>query len=389
MYPSAKKFSAKIVFGFSFIFLLFFAHEAYAASLSLSPSSGSYNVGDAFSVRIILSSTDQSANAVAANIAFSKNLLTLTSISKTNSLVNIWALEPSYSNVNGTADMEGVILNGYTGSNGTIITFYFKAKAAGNANIRFASSSVLANDGQGTNIIKSSGQANFSISPLKEKVATEEPIVQTQVSTPVFTDYSKDIHEGEFLVVKGLADPNTEIFINSDAVLSSTQEVAHVLAVVKSDEKGAFTYVSEKARSGTYMITAQAHYPDGVFSEKTLPIKISVSPLLSTLIPNNIMGLLSIIIPILALIILLILLMIWGWHHILHYREYMQKKLIEARNVVSKSFNILDEDVKEEVKIFKKIKALESLSNEDRLFINQFKKDIEAAEKVILNKIKE
>jgi len=106
-------------------------------------------------------------------------------------------------------------------------------------------------------------------------------------------------------------------------------------------------------------------------------------------VPSNIMNIFSVIIPIIGLIVLLILLMIWGWHHILHYREQMRKKLMETRTVVTKSFGILDEDAKEELKIFKKIKTLQSLTPEERLFINQFKKDIEAAEKTILNEIKE
>jgi hypothetical protein len=106
-------------------------------------------------------------------------------------------------------------------------------------------------------------------------------------------------------------------------------------------------------------------------------------------VSTNIVNTFSTIIPIIGLILLLILLMIWGWHHILHYREIMRKRLMEVRDITTKSFGILDEDVKDEIKIFKKIKALESLSSDERLFINQFKKDIEAAEKIILDKVKE
>ena len=192
-------------------------------------------------------------------------------------------------------------------------------------------------------------------------------------------------------MVKGTADPLTDILITSDKVAVSTEQVVRQSATVKSDENGMFTYVLDKAESGIYMITAQAQNQDGVESETALPVKISVSsPSLPTnSISTNIMNTFSILIPIMALIILLILLMIWGWHHILRYREYTRKRLMEARTIVSKSFNILDEDVAEEVKIFKKFKALEPLTKDERLFINQFKKDIEAAEKTILNEIKE
>ena len=397
----------KLIVLFSFILLIFSANTVFAASLNLSPASGSYNVGDIINVRIVLSSPDQSANAVSGTLDFPRALLTLSSISKINSLISLWPVEPSFSNANGTAKMEGIMLSGYTGSNGTILILSFKAKAPGNATIKFAASSLLANDGQGSNILTGTGQANFEISPAKEKVApappmsipTKTPTSQetvipavVKVLTPVFTDYSKYLQEGEFLVVKGFADPLTDILITSDSVDVSADGVIHASKTLKSDNSGVFTYVSDRVTNRTYMITAQARNQDSVLSDKSLPIKISVvAPTVTSnnSVPTNIINTFSIIIPIIGLIILLILLMIWGWHHILHYKEHMKRRLVDIKNITAKSFSILDEDVKDEIKIFKKIKALQSLTGEERLFINQFKKDIEAAEQVILNEVKE
>ena len=164
MFLYAKKFSAKIIFVFSFASLLFFSHTVFAAELDLYPSSGSYSVGDTIEVVIVLSSPDQPANVVSGNLKFSKDLLTLTSISKADSLVSFWQVNPSYSNTDGTIDIGGgAILSGYTGSNGSIATLYFKAKATGSANLTFTKSSVLADDGQGTEISQSSGKASFQI----------------------------------------------------------------------------------------------------------------------------------------------------------------------------------------------------------------------------------
>ena len=330
----------KLLLVLSFVFLFASAQFAFAATLSLSPPSGSYSVGDTINVRVVLSSSGQSANAVSGTIDFPRALLTLNSISKANSIVSLWAQEPSYSNTNGTASMEGVILNGYTGQNGTIVTLSFKAKAVGNANIKFTSSSVLANDGQGTNILSNSSQANFNIVKAKEKPAPKpEPIpapptetvtpIAITALTPVFTDYSKDVREGEFVVVKGFADPLTDILISSDRVIASSDGILQESATVKSDDKGIFVYVSMRATSGMYMITAEAQSSNGAKSEKSLPIKISVSSASSpedsvfTVIINTF----SVVIPIMGLLILLILLLVWGWHHILHYKKHMHKKL--------------------------------------------------------------
>lgn len=464
--------SMKRLFLFSTIFFfLFLTRDVFAAELYLSPSSGQYKVGDTIKVRIVLSSSSQSANAVSSNLSFSKNLLTLTSVSKTDSLVSLWAQEPTYSNANGTANMEGVILSGYSGSNGTIITLFFKAKATGSADVEFTSSSVLANDGLGTNILTGTRQANFNISqgiasaPTKEKttpnvqvqelkkkdefdsflrflitgigkktgssykveidgieskwdnqssgifetpplakgphilkvsmdttdgdnISNSLPFTISTILIPAFTEYSENIKEKEYIVARGLADPNIDITINSKALLMKTGEILVQEINIKSDDKGLFTYVSEKAEAGVYEMTAYSRTKKGNDSEKSLPIKINVLSK-TTPITTSIMNTFSFLIPILALIVLLLLLAIWGWYKVLHYRESMRKKLLHTKSLVSKSFHILDDDIEEQIRVLKKVKGLQPLTQDEKAFIHQFKKDIESAEQVILNEIKE
>jgi hypothetical protein len=477
---NAKDFLKKIFLYVFLIFSIFFSSTMYAAELNLSPAQGSYAVGDTIKVRIVLSSPSQSANAVSGSLSFSKDTLSLTSISKSNSLVSLWAVEPSYSNTSGTADMEGVILSGYTGSNGTILTLTFKAKDTGTASIKFRTSSVLANDGQGSNILTSAGQASYTITAAKatpvvvkndapapttstlpnihiEEIkkkdvldlharflvsstgkksktiyhvelddvpavwdnqtnnifetpnlikgthtikvyaeANDGSIISSTLTfnissllVPAFTDYSKELKENEFLVVKGLADPNTNISIDVEQILSDGSTIPNEATMLKSDDKGLFTYVSEnRTTAGEYSITAQAKSQSGVYTDKSLPAQISVKPV-SASVSVNVMNVLSAVIPIVALIVLLIIMMIWGWNHILHYREYMRKRLNHTKDLVSKSFSILNEDVAEEVKILKKVKALEPLSKDERAFITQLQKDMDQAEKTILSDIKD
>src|ERR1700744_3518698 len=106
--------------------LVLAAHSvAQAATLSLSPSGGSYAVGKTISVRVLVGSGGQSINAVDGSITFSNDTLTLSSISKSG-IVNLWAQDPTFSNSSGTANFQGVILNGYTGGGGTVVTLNFK-----------------------------------------------------------------------------------------------------------------------------------------------------------------------------------------------------------------------------------------------------------------------
>src|SRR5437764_9558563 len=91
---------------------------AQAATLSLGgPASAS--VGSEFNVPIFLSS-DTSANAVSGTVTYPTDLLTLQSVSKGGSIINLWPTDPVPGN--GTVEFGGVILNpGWSGTRGTVL----------------------------------------------------------------------------------------------------------------------------------------------------------------------------------------------------------------------------------------------------------------------------
>ena len=159
----------KIILFTPFFILLFFASGpvAFAATIQTTPASGSYKVGDSFKVDVTVSSPDQAINAVSGILSFPKNKLQFISISKTSSILTIWAQEPSYYDTgeNGNISFEGVIPNpGFAGTRGRILTITFKVKSTWQAELSFSSASVLANDGLGTNILTNSLPGVFTLS---------------------------------------------------------------------------------------------------------------------------------------------------------------------------------------------------------------------------------
>jgi hypothetical protein len=148
-----------LIFLFSFFFI---APKTWAATINLNPANGIYKVGDTINLNVSIAS-NTSVNAVAAKISYPTDLLTLNSLSKEGSIVSLWAQQPLYSNVEGIASMEGVILYGYTGDRGNIITLVFKAKDVGTANIKFNTASILANDGNGTETLSGKNGSTITI----------------------------------------------------------------------------------------------------------------------------------------------------------------------------------------------------------------------------------
>src|SRR3989344_585971 len=164
-----------------------FAPYAGAATLTLS-GGNSATIGQTISVPLLVSTEGSEVlNAVSAEVRFPTSLLTLQSISKTGSVMSFWAEEPSYSNNNGTASLQGIVPNpGWKGQGGTIVTFVFKVKASGSATISFSSASVLANDGLGTNILSKTFSKTLSFGDSAPQ-ATSPALTSGAPLAPVLT----------------------------------------------------------------------------------------------------------------------------------------------------------------------------------------------------------
>jgi hypothetical protein len=163
----------KILLSLAFLVAPFIAS---ADTLYISPSSGSYLPGKTFSVRVFVSSTAQAINAVSGTLSFPTDKLQVISVSKADSILTLWVQDPTFSNTQGNVSFEGVVPNpGFIGSSGRIITVNFKTVGQGDALVKFSSGAVLANDGNGTNILKNIGSAAFSIGSSPVPAFAEEP----------------------------------------------------------------------------------------------------------------------------------------------------------------------------------------------------------------------
>lgn len=154
-----------------------------AASLYLSPSTGAYTVGNTFLVQVRINSAGYSINAADGTLVFDPDKLEVVSVSKTNSVFSLWVQDPEYSNAVGTIEFAGGKPSpGYTGASGVVINITFKTKISGTANLTFASGSILADDGKGTNVLGSFGSGTYTLN-----ARSVTPITQDQTPTQPVT----------------------------------------------------------------------------------------------------------------------------------------------------------------------------------------------------------
>jgi len=180
----------------------FICQASQAATLYLSPNSGTYAIGKTFTITTYVSSPTQAMNTAAVNLSFPSQLLEVTSISKSGSIFNLSPQEPSFSA--GSAHFEGLILNpGYTGSGGKLVSVTFRTKAEGTATIAIVGASVLANDGLGTEILTGSGKSTITI----KGAADTPPVVESGSETgtpslPIVTSSSHPDQNSWYAVSK-------------------------------------------------------------------------------------------------------------------------------------------------------------------------------------------
>lgn len=138
---------------------------AAGASFTISPSAGTFEVGSLVDVSFLLDTGGDAVNAVQADIKFPPEKLQVVNPVASTSFISVWVTTPTYSNTDGTLKFQGGLPNpGIKTSGGVISTVTFRVKSAGKAVISFSSTSkVLRNDGEGTNILTSTGTATYDL----------------------------------------------------------------------------------------------------------------------------------------------------------------------------------------------------------------------------------
>ena len=147
-------------------FCIFFAFSSVSyASTQIYFEKDVQNIqkGDIFYVNLKIYS-EQEINVIDGTITYNKDTLELQKVDKENSLLSLWAQEPSFDNKTGELNFIGGVPEGFKGKAGQVLKITFLAKNLGNSMISFKDPfSILLNDGKGTSSNPSFGPISLSI----------------------------------------------------------------------------------------------------------------------------------------------------------------------------------------------------------------------------------
>lgn len=205
------------------VWFLLLASVSYAADLTVSPSTGSYSVGQTFVATVRAVPNGDNINAVESSMSFDSSLLSVVSVSKEGSAFSLWTTEPSFSNANGTIDFGGGSPTPFTASS-NLLTVTFRTVAAGTAAVTFTDASVLAADGRGTDVFKNSTPGSFTIT-----AATTPTPTPTPVPDPTPTPTPTPEPDSEEAIIFGDPPRQPEIgsqtFLETDVWYSETEGI--------------------------------------------------------------------------------------------------------------------------------------------------------------------
>lgn len=149
-----------------------------AATISVGSGSSQIAVGSTVVAYVQVDSEGIAINNAEGTLTFPSDIFDVVSVSQSPSIFTLWIQSPSYSS-GGVSFNGGLPAPGYTGSNGRLFSVTLRAKAAGVAALSVGGGAVRANDGLGTDVLRTSNAAVITVAE-----PTPAPAAPTPAATP-------------------------------------------------------------------------------------------------------------------------------------------------------------------------------------------------------------
>lgn len=212
--------------------------------------------------------------------------------------------------------------------------------------------------------------AEFNIEPLK---------------APAVTDYKKSLSSGDVLTVKGVTYGSIKVV----ALVQKDKEEIKTYTV-DSDQEGNFSFIlPDKVQNGIYSLW---FYALDNRDSRSLPSEKNIIEVKPTQLESAgfwLSDVLSIIVPLIALIILLILVILRGWHKINMLKKKLRKEVFEAEKMTHKAFADLRAQVSEQVKILQRASVRRKLTREESKILKELGEHIDTDEQSVIKEIED
>lgn len=148
----------------------------------------------------------------------------------------------------------------------------------------------------------------------------------------------------------------------------------------------------EKLSDGAYKLWATVVDERDAQSKPSDTVTIAVGRPAFLKLGSWAVSLLAVVVPLVALIFILLFIIWYGWHKFASFRKKLKnlrKEVREAESALHKAFDILKEDIRDQVKLLEKTRTKRQLTEEEEKIIKQLRKNLDDTEKFVRKEIEE
>jgi hypothetical protein len=206
---------------------------------------------------------------------------------------------------------------------------------------------------------------------------------------PVFTEYPSEINNSVIPVFRGSTRPhaNVEVTVTPFGAEPRTY-------MTKANEEGVFTFIPDvRFADGVYTLSAVATDENGAQSARSEEIKIAVQPPGIVRIGGLVISVLSVLIPLAALLAIAVIGMWYSTHRVSVLRRRVRREAAEAEASLVEEFDTVIATVKKHVENLKEVRKGKLTKAEDALVTSihdtlakaerRIKKEIDDIEKIV------
>lgn len=217
--------------------------SAHAATLFVVPSSAEITVGSTILVAVMVDSEGVAINNAEGTLTIPTDLFEIVSVNQSPSIFTLWIQSPA-STGSDVSFNGGLPSPGYTGTQGRLFSVTLRAKAAGSGAISLLGAAVRANDGLGTDVLRSTGASYITVVGAPTK--TTEPA--TTAPAPATIPAASTPAASGALVVSSPTHPSQDAWypINAPLIQWTLPQGADSVQTLVGKNKGTTPIVTYK-----------------------------------------------------------------------------------------------------------------------------------------------
>lgn len=200
---------------------------------------------------------------------------------------------------------------------------------------------------------------------------------------PVFTEYPNELSESVIPVIKGMTRPGSEV-----TVTLTRQGAEPVSYSVTADTNGEFIFIPDGRLSlGVYELQAVATDTYGAQSDPSETIRIAVQQPGYMRIGNIMINIMSIVVPLVALVALLLIVTWYARHRYRILKRGVLKEAGEAVVVVDAEFSLLAKELEKQLEMLRASRKTKKLTKGESTLAASLKKSLESSQERINKEI--